>query len=107
MSGSDIDIAVRMVHRDWNNLEIELDLIGELVSALGKAGDVDVAFLNGASPLLSFEVACTGIPVYQRKPTTFFEFQSYAARRYYDHQKFLAWQSSYLERQVQEWASPS
>ncbi|MFQ6100650.1 MAG: nucleotidyltransferase domain-containing protein [Anaerolineae bacterium] len=101
--GSDVDVAVRMIHRDWDDPEIELDLIGELVSALGGDGDVDIAFLNGASPLLLFEVACTGIPVYQREPTTFFEFQSYAARRYYDHQKLLAWQSSYLEKQVQEW----
>lgn len=101
--GSDVDVAVRMVHRDWDNPEVELDLIGELVNAFGGDGDVDVAFLNGASPLLLFEIARTGIPVYQREPTIFFEFQSYAARRYYDHQKLLAWQSFYLEKQVQEW----
>lgn len=101
--GSDVDVAVRMVHRDWDNPEVELDLIGELVNAFGEDSDVDVAFLNGASPLLLFEIARTGIPVYQREPTIFFEFQSYAARRYYDHQKLLAWQSSYLEKQVQEW----
>jgi len=100
---SDVDVAVRMSTRDWDNPEVELDLVGELVDVLGEDGDVDVAFLNSASPLLLFEVARTGIPVYQREPTTFFEFQSYAARRYYDHQKFLAWQSSYLEKQVQEW----
>ncbi len=101
--GSDVDVAVRVVHRDWDNPEVELDLIGELVDIFGGASDVDVAFLNGASPLLLFEVARTGRPVYQREPMTFFAFQSYAARRYYDHQKFLVWQSSYLERQVQEW----
>lgn len=101
--GSDVDVAVRMDHRDWDNPTIELDLIGELVDALGENNDVDVAFLNGASPLLLFEVARTGIPVYQREPTAFFEFQSYAARRYYDHQKFLVWQSTYLKKRVQEW----
>jgi len=98
---SDVDVAVRMMHRDWDNPEVELDLVGELIGVF--EADVDVAFLNGASPLLLFEVAHTGVPVYQREPTTFFEFQSYAARRYYDHRKFLTWQSSYLERQVQEW----
>ena len=101
--GSDVDVAVRMRHRDWDNPEVELNLIGELVEALGENHDVDVAFLNGATPLLLFEVARTGIPVYQREPTTFFEFQSYAARRYYDHQKFLTWQSTYLRKRVQEW----
>ncbi len=101
---SDIDVAVRLMHRDWDNPEGELDLVGELVGALGN-GDVDVVFLNGASPLLLFEVARTGTPVYQRKPTTFMEFQSYAARRYYDHRKFLDWQSAYLRRRVQEWTA--
>jgi predicted nucleotidyltransferase len=103
--GSDVDVAVRMVRRDWDNPEGELDLVGDLVSAFGGNGDVDVAFLNGASPLLLFEVARTGIPVYQRKPTTFLEFQSYAARRYYDHRKFLDWQSAYLKKWVQEWTA--
>jgi len=103
--GSDVDVAVRMRHRDWEDPEIELDLVGELIDAFGGDGDVDVSFLNGASPLLLFEVARTGRPVYQREPTTFFEFQSYAARRYYNHQKFLAWQFADLEKRVQEWTS--
>lgn len=103
--GSDVDVAVRMMRRDWDNPEGELDLVGELAGAFGGNGDVDVAFLNGASPLLLFEVARTGVPVYQRKPTTFVEFQSYAARRYYDHRKFLDWQSAYLKKRVREWTS--
>jgi len=101
--GSDVDVAVRMMHRAWEEPEVELDLVGELVDVLRGDGDVDIAFLNGASPLLLFEVARTGIPLYQREPTTFFEFQSYAARRYYDHQKFLAWQSAYLKKRIREW----
>ena len=103
--GSDVDVAVRLIRRDWDDVEGELDLVSELAGAFGGNGDIDVAFLNGASPLLLFEVARTGIPVYQRKPTTFFEFQSYAARRYYDHRKFLDWQSAYLKKRVREWTS--
>ena len=68
--GSDVDVAVRMMHRDWDDPEVELNLIGELAGAIGGDGDVDVAFLNGASPLLLFEVARSGIPIYQREPTT-------------------------------------
>ncbi len=102
--GSDVDVAVRMIRRDWDNPEGELDLVGDLVSVFGN-GDVDVTFLNGASPLLLFEVARTGIPIYQRSPTTFLEFQSYAARRYDDHRKFLDWQLAYLEKRVREWTA--
>lgn len=103
--GSDVDVAVRLIRRDWDDPQGELDLVGDLVGVFDGNGDVDVAFLNGASPLLLFEVARTGIPVYQRKPTTFLEFQSYAARRYYDHRKFLDWQSAYLKKRVREWTS--
>ncbi|MFQ6015086.1 MAG: nucleotidyltransferase domain-containing protein [Anaerolineae bacterium] len=95
--GSDVDLAVRFVKRDWGNVDLELDLIGELNQAVGGQGEIDVAFLNGASPLLLFEVACSGDPLYQREPDTFTLFKSYAALRYYDHNKFFDLEDKYLK----------
>jgi predicted nucleotidyltransferase len=39
MSESDVDVAVRMRRRGWDNPEVELDLVGELVEALGESQD--------------------------------------------------------------------
>jgi predicted nucleotidyltransferase len=95
--GSDIDVAVRWIRRDWEDVERELALIGELTEAIWGDGDIDVSFLNGASPFLLFEVACSGVPLYERQPGGFILFQSYAARRYYDQQKFSDLQAKYLK----------
>ena len=96
-AGSDIDVAIWMQHRAWDNWECELELIGELTEAITGDGDLDVVFLNGASPLLLFEVASDGVVLYQVQPTTFAQFQSYAARRYDDSRKFFEQQREYLE----------
>jgi predicted nucleotidyltransferase len=94
--GSDVDVAVRFVRREWGNVDLELDLLDDLGEAIDGDGDLDVAFLNGAAPLLLYQVACTGVPLYERTPGDFALFQSYAARRYYDSQKFSAAQDRYL-----------
>jgi len=95
--GSDIDVAVRWIRRDWEDVERELALIGELTEVIWGDGDLDVSFLNGASPLLLFEVACSGVPLYERQPGDFNLFQSYAARCYYDQRKFAELQGEYLK----------
>lgn len=101
--GSDIDVAVRMTCRDWGDAEQELMLIGELAEAIQGDGDIDVVFLNGASPLLLFEVASSGKALYQKEPTTFMQFQSYAARRYDDSRKFFPLQDSFIEEHIERW----
>ena len=101
--GSDIDVAVRMTSRDWGDAEQELMLIGELAEAIQGDGDIDVVFLNGASPLLLFEVASSGKALYQKEPTTFMQFQSYAARRYDDSRKFFPLQDCFIEEHIERW----
>lgn len=86
---SDIDLAVRWVRRPWNDPDRELALVGELTEAIWGDGDLDVSFLNGADPLFLFEVASDGQALYEQRPGGLIEFQSYAARRYYDAQKFF------------------
>jgi len=70
-AGADIDVAVRMQRRAWGDWERELELVGELTEAITGDGDLDVVFLNGASPLLLFEVASSGVVLYQMQPTAF------------------------------------
>lgn len=96
VSGSDIDVAVRFVQREWGNVDLELNLLSDLAKTIESDGDLDVAFLNGAAPLLLYQVACTGVPLYEHTPGDFALFQSYAACRYYDSQKFFAAQDRYL-----------
>lgn len=90
---SDVDIAVRTrTPREARTVEWEWALITALDEAI--EGDLDFVLLNDAPPLLMFEIATEGKPLYETQPDAFLEFQLYAAQRHYDNQKFydLAWQ---------------
>ena len=95
--GSDIDVAVRFIRRDWGNFDLELDLMAELMEAIRGDGDLDVAFLNGAAPMFLYQVAASGKLIYERNPGEFAQFRSYAARRYYDSEKFFKAQDRFLK----------
>jgi len=94
---SDIDVAVRFVKRPWGHGERELDLMAELAQAFKGNGEVDVAFLNGASPLLLYQVAATGQLVYEKRSGLFSMFRVYAARRYDDNHKFFVQRERYMK----------
>jgi predicted nucleotidyltransferase len=90
---SDVDVAVRTrTPREARTVEWEWALMTAVEEAIG--GDLDFVLLNDAPPLLMFEIATEGKPLYEARPDTFLEFQLYAAKRHYDSQKFydLAWQ---------------
>lgn len=95
---SDVDVAVRARRRRWGDANWELSLVSDLAGALESAGEVDVAFLNGADPVLLFEVASDGVPLFEAKPAGFAQFCSYAARRYEDNQKWFERRRHYQER---------
>jgi len=95
--GSDVDVAVRARRRKWGDADWELGLVGDLAGALESGGEVDVAFLNGADPLLLFEVASDGVPLFEAEPAGFAQFCSYAARRYEDNQKWFERRRRYQE----------
>lgn len=50
--GSDVDIVVRAIKRPWSDWQWEFAVEAALADALKAGGEVDVAFLNGASSLL-------------------------------------------------------
>ena len=96
--GSDVDIAVRAVKRPWGDWNWEFEVADALSNALqGDGGEVDVVFLNGAAPLLVFEVAQSGQALFEKEWGTFSDFRSYAARVYYDNEPRFRRQAQYLK----------
>ena len=107
---SDVDIAVRTKlaegqrsagtarKHDW---QWEFDLIRDLVFALD-CGNLDIVFINSANPLLMFEIATDGIPLYEADDGAFQDFQLYAAKRHHDAKKIYRLQQLYLEDRIGE-----
>jgi len=95
---SDVDVAVRALRRRWGDADWELNLAADLAAALESSGELDLVFLNGANPVLLFEVASDGVPVFEAEPAGFAQFRSYAARRYDDNRKWRERRRRYQER---------
>lgn len=82
---SDVDLAVRTASPRWRDWRWQLRCIRELAEAV-EGAEVDVAFLNEASPDLLWE-ACQGILLYEDQPLRGASLRSYALRLYEDHEK--------------------
>jgi hypothetical protein len=91
-------VAERARKRRWGEADWELDLVGNLASALESDSEIDVTFLNGADPILLFEVASDGVPLFEAEPACFAQFRSYAARVYDDNRKWRERRRRYQER---------
>jgi predicted nucleotidyltransferase len=108
---SDVDIAVltklrehdwqEEVHRRGRLFDWEFDLIRDLVFALD-CGNLDIVFINSANPLLMFEIATDGIPLYEADEGKFQDFQIYAAKRHHDAFKIYRLEQLYLEGKIEE-----
>ncbi len=97
-AGSDLDIAVRFVFKGLGrNPERLGSLQRALTEALGGERDVDLVEVNFASPVLMWEIARTGIPLYEKKGGLFASFRSYASRLYQDTEKFRRRRLAYLK----------
>ena len=94
--GSDVDIAVRAIQRPWDDWKWEFEVEAALSDAIQADSEVDIVFLNGASPLLMFQVASTGQALFEKEEGAFSEFRSYAARMYYDYEPRFNRQAKYL-----------
>jgi predicted nucleotidyltransferase len=78
---SDVDLAIQC--REPADLEQWHVILAPLVGS----DRLDLVDLRRAGPLLAFEVARTGRPLFERQPGTFRAFQALAARRYADTRK--------------------
>ncbi len=78
---SDVDLAIQCAG------PTDLDRWHVTLAPLMGTDRVDLVDLRRAGPLLGFEVARTGQPLFERRPGTFRAFQALAARRYADTAK--------------------
>lgn len=102
-AGSDVDVAVRVrPGRRWTE-EDKPQIAARVAAAFPKTVEVDVSFLNDAGSMLLFEVARSGQPLFEGEPLTFWQFQSYAARRYDDDYKYRLRRDNYLKRKLSTW----
>jgi predicted nucleotidyltransferase len=80
-AGSDLDLAV------WCDGPADLDALYLPVAARLETDRLDLIDLRRAGPLLGFEVARTGLPLFERHHGAFRQFQALASRRYCDTAK--------------------
>jgi predicted nucleotidyltransferase len=80
-ANSDVDVAV--LGQDV----VDLDLVFVSLAPKLKTHRLDLVDLRRAGPLLAFEVARSGVVLFERTPTIFRQFQSLASRRYADTKK--------------------
>ena len=101
--GSDLDVAVRAIRRPWGDWNWESEVANALSGVIrASSSEIDVSFLNGASPLLMFEVARSGQVLYEKEWGVFSEFKSYAARVYYDNEPRFKRQAQYLKERFHD-----
>ena len=77
-SGSDVDVGVRC------DVPADLDALFLALAPRLETDRLDLVDLRRAGPLLAFQVARSGVVLFERSPGIFREFQSLASRRYAD-----------------------
>lgn len=94
---SDVDLGVQC------DGAADRDALFTAIASRLDTARIDVVDLRRAAPLLSFEIARTGRLLFEREAGAFREFQSLAARRYADADKFRKSQRralhAFLERE--------
>jgi predicted nucleotidyltransferase len=79
---SDLDLAVWLEAADVTPLA--LVTLDTALQPLFPGQHLDLVLLNSASPLLQFQVARQGLPLFEATPGVFQAFQVLAAKRYAD-----------------------
>lgn len=101
---SDLDLAIlldkpELLSKTPEASRTRRQLLRDLIIYL-KTGNIDLVILNRASPLLRFQVARNGKPVYQKKPGLFAGFCSRALREQSDAQIFYKATEKYLQKVI-------
>ena len=99
---SDIDLAVMMssdamAQGGGAMSDRRVGLLRNLIRYL-KTSNLHLVLLNRANSLLRFEIARTGLPVYEAEPGVFAEFCSLALRQHEDSRVFYQAMDRYLAR---------
>jgi predicted nucleotidyltransferase len=93
---SDIDIGI--LSREKFDLNSKLNILNDFSEVFGDK--FDPVFLNGAEPLISYQVAIHGKPLFEETEGTFQRFRLQAVARYMDSKKFRDMEKSYMKRAI-------
>lgn len=102
---SDLDLAVwlervELLSDTRGAARARRQLLRDLANYL-QTGKIDLVILNRASPLLKFQVAKTGRPVYQKRAGLFASFCSRALREHIDAKVFYRAADDYLRKMLE------
>jgi uncharacterized protein len=105
--GSDMDIAIQFVGSCPQPLTLEQEAMASdaLFRALRPRCELDVVLLNGASPLLRWNVAQHGIPLHAASPSHWVSYRIRAHREYEDTARFRRRQWEVLLRRLRDGAN--
>ena len=95
---SDIDIGILGESRTIKNKYF--DLLNDLSSTFGEK--VDPVFLNGAEAMITYHVAISGQPLYEKTKGLFNSFKVGAIARYMDTKKFRVLEKEYIKSVIQD-----
>jgi len=95
-SKSDIDIGI--LGKEKFDLDNEIDILDDFSEVFGDK--FDPVFLNGAEPLISYQVAIHGKPLYEETQGVFQRFRLLAVAKYMDSKKFRDMEKLYLKRAI-------
>ena len=90
---SDIDIGV--LRREKVDSDKKLAIMDDFSELFGDK--FDPVFLNGAEPLISYQVAIHGSPLFEAEKGSFSEFRIHALARYMDSKKFRILEKLYVK----------
>lgn len=92
---SDVDLAVMPVNKTY-----DLKWMSDLDRAFGRVfsdQEIDVVMLEEVDPLLHYEIASTGLLLYEKQEDTFLNFQLRATQRNNEAKKFYELDRIYIE----------
>lgn len=92
---SDVDIALRTTRN--LTTEEEIALVGEL--SLIFPSEIDITFIGEADSVLIYEIARDGIPLYEKNPDSFIEFQLFATKLSDDDKRYRELAKEYVLRE--------
>jgi len=95
-SKSDIDIGI--LGREKFGSDNKLDILNDFSEVFGEK--FDPVFLNGAEPLISYQAAIHGKPLYEETQSVFQRFRLQAVAKYMDSKKFRDMEKLYLKRAI-------
>ena len=93
---SDIDIGI--LSRKKFDSSNQINILNDLSEVFGDK--FDPVFLNGAEPVINYQVAIHGKSLFEEKEGIFQRFRIQAIARYMDSKKFRIMEKSYLKRAI-------